>query len=466
VSPDPHRQHYGLTLGVLALAALAFSLLQTMVFPALPAIQRETGASTESAAWVFTAFLLTASVATPVLGRLGDMFGKERVLLLVLTVFALGCLVAALSHSLEMLIAGRAIQGVAGAIFPLSFGIIRDEFPRERVATGIGLISSTFGIGGGIGLVLAGVLVDSLSYEWIFWFGFAVTLVAMVATHLFVPESPIKSPARIDWAGAALLTGALVALLVAVSRGNHDGWGSSGILALLTSSAVLFVVWWRWEVTVDQPMVDVRLLRERGVWTVNLTAVLMGFGMLGSFVLIPTLVQTPEAAGFGFGEDVTGAGLFMLPSSAMMLFAGPVAGMLGKRFGSKIPMIAGIVLTSAAFGLLAVAHDEAWQILLASAVLGIGIGFGFAAMANLIIQAVPQSRTGEASGMNTIMRTVGGALGAQIAASTIAAHVGVGGFPAESGFTQAFAMGAVAMALAAVVAVLIPRRRAAVPALA
>ena len=228
MTPVPVRQHYNLTLGVLVVSALAFALTQTMVAPALPAIQKDLGASTTEVTWVLTVFLLTASIATPIVGRLGDMFGKERVLLAVLVVFGIGSLVGALSHSIEMLIAARAIQGVAGAIFPLAFGIIRDEFPRERVATAIGLISATFGIGGGAGLVLSGVIVDNLSYEWIFWLGLIVIAIAAVATHFFVPESPVKTPARIDWIGAALLSGALGSLLLGVSEGNNWGWSSRG----------------------------------------------------------------------------------------------------------------------------------------------------------------------------------------------------------------------------------------------
>jgi MFS family permease len=198
----PSRQHYNLTLLVLATSALSYAFAQTMVAPALPEIQRVLHTSTTSVTWVLTVYLLTASVATPIVGRLGDMFGKERMLLLTLGFFGLGSLVAALSHSVAMLVAGRAIQGVGGAVFPLAFGIIRDEFPPEKVATAIGLISATFGIGGGAGLVLSGVIVDHLSYEWIFWFALAVVALAIVATHLFVPESPVKSPAKVDWAGA------------------------------------------------------------------------------------------------------------------------------------------------------------------------------------------------------------------------------------------------------------------------
>ena len=227
------RQHYGLTLAVLALAALAFALSQTMVAPALPEIQRELDASTTQVTWVLTVYLLTASVATPVLGRLGDIFGKERVLVLVLAVFGVGSLIAAVSHSIEVLILGRAVQGAGGAVFPLAFGIIRDEFPRERVATGIGLISATFGIGGGGGLVLSGVIVDNLSYEWLFWLALVVVAIALVATHLFVPESPIKTPARIDWSGAALLSAGLTCLLIGVSYGAIAGYFGGRVDALM-----------------------------------------------------------------------------------------------------------------------------------------------------------------------------------------------------------------------------------------
>ena len=340
------RQHYGVTLAVLAVAGLSFALLQTMVAPALPAIQREYGASTTAVTWVLTVYLLTASIATPVLGRLGDMFGKERLLVIVLLVLAAGTVVAALSHSLEVLIAGRAIQGAGGAIFPLAFGIIRDEFPRERVGAGIGLISATFGIGGGAGLVLAGVIVDHLDYTWIFWLSLVVILGAVVATHFFVPESPVKTPARVDWGGAALLAGGLASGLIAVSEGNNWGWGSAPVLGLLALSALLLVVWGRYELRVREPLVDMRMMRMRGVWTTNVTALMVGFGMFGSFLLVPQLVQLPESTGFGFGASVTQAGLFLLPSSAVMLFAGPFAGWLGARFGSRTPVLIGIALVA------------------------------------------------------------------------------------------------------------------------
>ena len=272
MTSEAPRQHYGLTLAVLAVSALAFALLQTMVVPALPAIQHSLHTSTNSVTWVLTVYLLSASVATPVLGRLGDMFGKERLLVAVLGIFSVGLLVAAVSHSLALLIVGRAIQGAAGAVFPLAFGVIRDEFPKERVATGIGLISATFGIGGGVGLVLSGVIVDQLSYAWIFWLGLIVTVIALVATQLFVPESPVKSPARIDWGGTVMLSAGLVCLLLAVSEGPAWGWGSARIVGLFAAAAVILALFAVLERRVREPLVDMGLMRLRGVWTTDLGA--------------------------------------------------------------------------------------------------------------------------------------------------------------------------------------------------
>jgi EmrB/QacA subfamily drug resistance transporter len=445
------RQHYGLTLAVLAVAGLSFALLQTMVAPALPAIQIEYGASTPAVTWVLTVYLLTASIFTPVLGRLGDMFGKERLLVIVLLVLGAGTLVSAVSSSLPLLIAGRAIQGAGGAIFPLAFGIIRDEFPRDRVGAGIGLISATFGIGGGAGLVLSGVIVDHLDYTWIFWLSLVVIAAAVVATHLFVPESPIKTPARIDWGGAALMSVGLSAVLLAVSEGNAWGWGSGRVLGLLAAGTAVLAAWARYELRVPQPLVDMRMMRLRGVWTTNVTALMVGFGMFGSFLLVPKLVEMPAAAGFGFGASVTDAGLYLLPSAAVMLIAGPASGWLGARFGSRTPLLAGIALVAIAFVQLAVLHDHPWHVFLNSVLTGAGIGLAFAAMATLIVDAVPQSQTGVATGMNTIMRSIGGALGAQIAASIVGAHAD------ESHFVTAFLVSAAGLALAFLAALVIPR---------
>jgi EmrB/QacA subfamily drug resistance transporter len=455
------RQHYGVTLAVLSVSGLAFALSQTLVAPALPYIQHALGASTTGVSWVLTAYLLSASIATPVIGRLGDMLGKERVLLATLAAFGVGSLVCALSHSLGLLIAGRVISGAGGAVFPLAFGIIRDEFPRERVASGIGLISSILGIGGGVGLVMAGVIVEHASYAWIFWVGLIIDIVAIVATRLFVPESPIRVRARIDWLGALGLSLGLTAVLVAVSEGNGWGWGSGRVIALIAAGVLILLAWGRYETRTREPLVDMKMMALRPVWTTNLTAVLIGFGMYGSFIIIPQFVQVPESTGYGFGASVVGAGLFLLPSALAMLVAGPLAGRLDARAGgSRLPLLLGTAAAAIAFGLLAVEHAQRGVIYVASALLGLGIGLAFAAMANLIVEAVRQDQTGVATGINTIARTLGGAVGAEVLAAVLVGHpLGSTGFATENGYTVAFvvATGGVVASFAAALAV--PARR-------
>src|SRR4051794_5136102 len=326
--PQQTRQHYGLTFAALTLAGISFALLQSLVAPALPEIQRDLHASQTSVAWILTAYLLSASILTPIVGRLGDMFGKARTLVLTLVVLAVGTLLAALATSIEVLIAARVIQGCGGAIFPLAFGIIRDEFPRERVVGGIALISALLGIGGGLGIVLAGPIVDALSYHWLFWLPLGLVILVTVATVLFVPESPIKTPGRVHWLGAVLLSGWLVCLLVAISEGSSWGWGDARTVGLLAAGLLLLVAWMLLEERADEPLVDMRMMRIRGVWTVNAAAFLVGAGMYSSFILIPQFTETPRDAGYGFGASVTQAGLFLLPSTVGMLVIGPLGGRL------------------------------------------------------------------------------------------------------------------------------------------
>jgi MFS family permease len=200
-----------------------------------------------------------------------------------------------------------------------------------------------------------------------------------------------------------------------------------------------------------------QMMRLRPVWTTNLAALVLGFGMFASFVLVPQFVELPTSTGFGFGASVTQAGLFLVPATLGMLVAGPISGRLSSTVGSRVPLILGAVFSCAAFVLLTFAHSEHWQIYTAMAVMGIGIGFAFSSMANLIVEAVPSSQTGVATGMNTIVRTIGGAIGSQVSAGIVAATLAVNGEPTERGFTIAFAAAAVALAIGVVVALLVPR---------
>jgi EmrB/QacA subfamily drug resistance transporter len=450
------RQHYDVTFTLLAVAAVAYALLQSLVAPALLTIQEDLHTTTAGAAWILTAYLLSASVITPIAGRLGDMYGKKRVMVAVLIVLALGTALAGLASTIGVMIVARVIQGAGGAVFPLSFAIIRDEFPRERVPHGIALISAILGIGGGLGIVLAGPIVEHLTYHWLFWFPLVAVVIATIGIVLFVPESPVRTRGRIDPLGAVLLASWLVALLVPISEGPTWGWTSPKTLGLFALAAVLIPVWVWAESRSRAPLVDMQMMRLRPVWTTNLAALVLGFGMFASFVLVPEFVELPARDGFGFGASVTEAGFFMLPATLGMLIGGPISGRLSSTVGSRVPLMLGALLSCIAFTLLTLAHDQRWEIYLALLVMGIGIGFAFASMANLIVESVPAHQTGVATGMNTIIRSIGGAIGSQVSAAIVTATI-VAGRPTDRGFTLAFASAAGALALGFFVALYVPK---------
>jgi EmrB/QacA subfamily drug resistance transporter len=453
------RQHYMWTFAALATGTLAFVVLQSMVLPALPAIEHQLHVSEDAAAWTLTAYLLSASVATPVLGRMGDIHGKERLLVVVLAALALGTLLCALSTSLTLLIVGRLIQGLAGAIFPLSFSIIRDEFPRDRIPTAIGLISMLMGIGSGLGLVLGGVIVEHLSIQWLFWIPLPAVLIALAAVIFFVPESPIRSPGGVNVVGGILLGGWLLALLVAVSQGSLWGWTSPLILGLGAAAVILFAAWVHSELRARHPLVDIRVMRIPTVWWTNVSAFLIGSGMYASAVVIPPFVETAASHGYGFGASPALAGLFLLPQSMGMLVVGLVNGRITAAIGSKAALAIGCLLGGLSFGMLAAAHGRPWQFFTATAVMGLGTGMGFAAMSNLVIGAVPESQTGVATGMNANVRTIGGAIGSQVVATILAAGVALGEFPHSSAYVISFLVLGAAFLLAGTAALAIPGAR-------
>jgi EmrB/QacA subfamily drug resistance transporter len=454
------RTDYRVTFLVLCVGVSSFSLLQSMVNPVLPTIQAALDTDQATVTWVLTAYLLSASVFTPIIGRIGDKVGKERMLVVALAALTVGSVMAALAPTIGVLIAARVVQGIGGGVLPLTFGIIRDEFPRDKVAGAVGTSAALLAVGGGVGLVLAGPVVDALSYHWLFWLPAGMTFVAAVAAALWVPESPERTPGRINVGSALLMSVWLVALLLAVSQGHSWGWSSTRVLGLFVAAAVILPVWVIAETRSEQPLIDMGMMRIPTVWTVNLVALLFGMGMYSMFAFLPAFLQTPQFTGYGFGVSVTQSGLLLLPQTAATFVAGVLSGRLAARHGSKPLLVAGAGLTAIGTLGLAVLHGQLWLVVVETTLLGLAFGLAFAAMSNLVVAAVPQTQTGVASGMNANIRTVGGALGGAVLASVVTAGARTDGLPVEAGYSHGFGLLAVTSALAALVAVFVPVVRA------
>jgi len=450
------RPHYQVTFGILAVSIGAFALLQSLVIPVLSTIQAELHTSQSAVTWVLTAYLLSASVMTSILGRVGDIYGKKWVFVAALVALAAGSVLAAVSPNLAVLIVARVIQGAGGGTLPLGFGIIRDEFPTGKVAGAVGILAALTAVGGSLGIVLAGPIVNALNWHWLFWLPGIATVIAAAGAVLFVPQSPIRSPGTISWLPAVLLSGWLVALLVPLSEASDWGWGSPAVIGLLAAAVLLAAAWVWSELRAATPLIDMKMMRRPGVWTNNLVALLIGIGLYAMFAFLPEFVQTPSSAGYGFGASITRSGLMLLPSGVTMFAVGLFVGTLTRRFGGKVLVVAGCAIGCVAMSIFAFAHSQEWEIYVATAVLGIGFGLAFSAMSALIVVAVPPSQTGVASGMNANIRTIGGSIGAAVMASIVTSQLAPSGLPKVSGYTAGFAVMAFGLVFAALAGLLIP----------
>ncbi|MFE2881049.1 MFS transporter [Streptomyces sp. NPDC059272] len=452
------RKSSRLTFAVLATGAGVFSMLQSLIAPALPTVQHALHTSQSTATWVMTAYLLSASVFTPILGRVGDLVGKKRTLVAVLLAVLAGCLVAALAPNIGVLIIARVVQGIGGALFPLSFGIIRDEFDASQVPGSISNLSAVIAAGGGVGMVAAGPIVTALDYRWLFWFPVAIVAVTTLIAMRYVPESPSRADGRVNWLGAVLLSGWLVALLLPLSQAGTWGWGSVRVVGLFAAAVVLFAAWLLSEARSSSPLIDLKVMRLPSVWTTNTAALLFGAGMYAIWSFLPGFVQTPSSAGYGFGASVTASGLLMLPMLLAMFVSGVLSGRLEPVVGAKALLTTGAALGAVACAVLALWHDQQWQIALVAGIFGLGIGLAFASMANLIVGSVPPEQTGAATGMNANIRTIGGSIGAAVTSVLVTGRLQPSGLPYGSGYTHGFTLLAVLLLGAALAALMVPRR--------
>jgi EmrB/QacA subfamily drug resistance transporter len=449
---------YSFTFAVLLVSVSSFALLQSLVLPVLPTIQHALHTSQNTVTWVLTAYLLSASVATPITGRVGDLIGKKKVLVATLVTLAVGTVLAAVATSIGVMIVARAIQGVGGGVLPLSFGLIRDEAPRDKVASSISISAALLAVGGGAGIVLAGPIIGVLDFHWLFWIPAMVVALAAVAAFFVIPESKVRAPGRVAILPALLLSGWLVTMIVPLSEGQQWGWTSWKTLALIAVAIVLAAFWIRVELRARTPLIDMRMMRLPAVWTTNLVALLFGAGLYSALGFLPQFLQSPKSAGYGFGASVTASGLFLLPMTVTMFIFGMLSAPAAARVGSKLVLLVGSLVTVPPFAVLAFAHGQRWEIYLASALLGVGLGLAFAAMSNLIVESVPANQVGVASGMNANIRTIGGSIGAAVMATIVTAGA-AGGLPKDDGYRNGFAFLMVIAVLATLACIMIPSAR-------
>jgi MFS family permease len=444
---------------VLAMGALDFGLEQFIILPILPAIQSSEGASITATTWLVTGFLLAAVAAAPIFGRLGDMYGKRRLLLVAVALFVVGSLICAVSDSITGLIAGRVVQGMGAGLGPLAIGIARDRAPRGRAPVWIGLLIAVAGAGAAVGLLLGGILADHASIAAVFWVLFGLGVVLFACVVVFVPETPAHGTTRPDWIGGLLLAAALVTFLLPVSQANRWGWTSTEVLSLMVFSVILVFAFVAFESRSAAPMVDMRLLSRRPAWSANLAAFAIGFAFFTAGVIIPTISTLPTASGYGFGLTYAETGLVLVPGALAIVAGAWSAGLLIPRIGARILVGCGALSAATGYALLAFEHGSVAAVVLGNAPVGLGIGLGVASLTNLVVRSVDDANTSAFAATTAVSRSVGAALGAQIAAAIVISAGVVDGYPAAPGFTGAFVLGLIATLVALAATIAIPARR-------
>ena len=444
---------------VLASCGLLVSLVQTMVVPLLPQFPRLMSVSPATASWLVTANLIAGAVSAPMLGRLGDMFGKRRMLLVALALVGAGSLVGALAPNIAVLLVGRVLQGAALGVIALGMSLMRDVLPPERVAGGVGLVSSSLGFGGAVGLPVTGVVAQFADWRWLFAGAAVLGVVQVLLVRRLVPESGLRSGGRFDTVGAAGIGAALVCVLLAISKGNEWGWTSPPVLGLIGAGLLSVLLWGRHELRSRYPLVDLRVSARPAVLWTNLASVLIGFAMFTGFMLATQVLQAPEATGYGFGLSLIAAGLVLLPMGGSMVVFSQVSARLSRMRGPRTTLVLGTVLLGVGNLGVATLPANLGLLIAMSTCTAIGAALSFSALPLLIMRAVPESETGSANSLNTLMRQLGTSSCAAVAtAVTTASTMVVAGriLPASSAYTSAFVAAGCAGLIACVIVALTP----------
>ncbi|MFR9751008.1 MFS transporter [Nocardia sp. 004] len=463
-SDDRRRPVPALLIATLGMVGVVVSLMQTLVIPIIPSLPTLLNTSAANASWVVTATLLAGAVATPISGRLGDMFGKRRVLFTNLLLLIAGSVVCAMSSTLVPEIVGRSLQGAAVGAIPLGISIMRDELPAERVGGAIAIMSATLGIGGALGLPISAAIAQNADWHALFWTSGGLGVLCAVLVFLFVPESPVHTPAKFDFGGAIGLSVALLALLIGITKGADWGWASARILILFAVSAVVFLAWGAYELRQRSPLVDLRVSARPRVLFTNVASIAVGFALYGMSLAFPQLLMAPEQTGYGFGLSMVDAGLVLAPTGFMMMLLSPVSARLSASRGPKVTLALGSAVIAVGYLCAVVLMNSVWEIMVASLIVAAGVGLAYAAMPALIMSAVPLSETAAANGLNSLMRSVGTSTSSAVLGvvlSQMTMQLGPHMLPSREGFHTTFLIAMVAALLALGLTTLIPVRKTA-----
>ncbi|MEU5032043.1 MFS transporter [Streptomyces milbemycinicus] len=456
------REVGGGFVAVLAFCGIAVSVMQTLVVPLVTELPQLLHTSSSNASWVITATLLAGAVSTPVMGRLGDMFGKRRMLVVALGLLVVGSLVCAVTSDLVVMVVGRAIQGGAMGAIPLGISIMRDELPPKKLGSSMALMSSSLGIGGALGLPAAAFVAQHTNWHVLFYGAAGLGLLALALVLIVVPESSVRTPSRFDAIGAIGLSAGLVCLLLPITKGGDWGWSSGTTLGLFGAAALILLVWGFVELRTAEPLVDLRTTARRQVLLTNLASIMVGFSFYAMSLILPQLLELPEATGYGLGQSMVMAGLYVAPMGVAMMLVSPLSARINATRGPKVSLLLGLLVIGATYGGGIVMMDHVWQIVVLSTALGVGVGIAYSAMPTLIISSVPASETGAANGLNTLMRSIGMSTSSAVVGVILAhqtTNFGRLALPNTDGFKISFAVACGAAALGLLITLFLPNRR-------
>ncbi|MGV9284006.1 MFS transporter [Streptomyces sp. NPDC003730] len=458
---EPVRRASGATVPVLAFAGIVVAVMQTLLVPVIKDLPRLLDTSPSNASWVLTSTLLSGAVATPIMGRLGDLFGKRRMLIASLSVMVVGALLSALTDALVPMIVGRTLQGFAMGAIPLGIGLMRDMLPRERLGSAMALMSSSIGVGGGLALPAAALVAQHTDWHALYYGAAGLGVLSIALTLLVVPESPLRAEGSFDLPGALGLTAGLILFLLPISKGSDWGWSSPTTLGLFAAALVVLLLWGLMELRVAAPLVDLRTTARREVLLTNLASIMVGVSFFVISLVLPQLLQLPSETGYGLGQSMVVAGLCVAPLGLTMMFTAPVYARLSARYGPRTTLIIGLVIIGIGYAGGLGLMDAAWQTVVTSVLIGAGIGLAYSSLPALIIGAVPASETGAANGLNTLMRSIGTSVSSAVIGMVLANtanDVGGTAVPTMQGFRVSFLIAAAAVAVGLVLAFFLPRR--------